>query len=74
MDIEFSNSEQRDRPDFDEWQMQKQRICHGMELQQSRFNGWLVYVWESQSHGSIYWDSTETYTAIKIASFIGSHI
>ncbi len=50
----------------------KANVCHGMVVQQSKQHGWLAYVWRYYWYGGIYWDCTETYTAIKMMSFMGS--
>ncbi len=50
----------------------KANVCHGMVVQQSKQHGWLPYVQRYYWHGGIYWDFTETYTAIKMMYFMGS--
>ncbi len=49
----------------------KANVCHGMGVQQSKRHGWLGCVWRYHWHEGIYWDCTETYTAIKMMSFMG---
>ncbi len=50
----------------------KSNVCHGMGVQQSKQHRWLGYVWRYYWDGGIYWDCKETYTAIKMMSFMGS--
>ncbi len=50
----------------------KANVCHGMGVQQCKRHGWLEYVRRYHWHGGIYWDCTETYTAIKMMYFRGN--
>ncbi len=64
----LSPKNQRDHPDFISGRSKSKRL--------SWYGGaaWVtgICVWRYYWHGGIYWDCTETYTAIKMMSFMGS--
>ncbi len=64
MDFEFSVPQSKET--IQAFISDKSKCLSCMGVQQSKQHGWLKYVRRYHWHGGIYWDCTETYTAVEM--------
>ncbi len=67
----LSLRDQRDHPEFHQWQMQKQTSVMVYECISANSMR-VLHVWRYHLHGGIYWGCTVKYTAVKMLCFMGS--